>query len=317
MTNVTVLMTVYNGMPFVRQAVQSVLDQTLTDWRCVIVNDGSSDATREFLESINDSRFVILHQENAGIAAAMNHGLQHCDTRYVARLDADDVALPTRLAEQVAFLEKHPEVGLVGAQVVPMGERGLGSSLRLPLEHHAITNALMAGRHAVVHSSIMLRTAMLRQAGGYWTLSMGEEYDMMLRVGEISRLANLDQVLLLYRVHQGSLTANAMRLARFRIALACELARRRQSGLPPITPEEFQTLREARPWWQRTVETLDIYARRQYRIAVAEMYGHRPLLGRVRLAWAALCAPRLTIERLARTFWSKSTSTIGYEPHCL
>lgn len=300
MTKVTVLMTVYNGLPFVRQAVQSILDQTLSDWRCVIVNDGSTDGTGDFLASIRDERFVILHQQNAGISVAMNNGLQHCTTRYVARLDADDVAVPTRLAEQVAYLDAHPEIGLVGTQVVPMGERRLGRSLKLPLEHNAIMSGLLLGRHAVVHSSIMLCTELLRQVGGYWTLPMGEEYDMMLRLGEVTKLANLDRVLLLYRVHRGSLTDRAMRLAQFRIALACELARRRQRGLPAITPEEFQALRDARPWWRRSAEAFDIHARRQYRIAVAEMHGHHPLRGRARLAWAALCSPRLTVERVIR-----------------
>jgi glycosyltransferase involved in cell wall biosynthesis len=300
MTKVTILMTVYNGLPYVRQAVRSVLNQTLGDWRCVVVNDGSTDGTGDFLESIRDERFLVLHQENAGISVAMNNGLQHCTTQYVARLDADDIAVQTRLAEQMAYLDSHPEVGLVGTQVVPMGERRLGRSLKLPLEHDAIMTALMLGRHAVVHSSIMLRTRLLRDVGGYWTLPMGEEYDMMLRMGEVSRLANLDRVLLLYRVHEASLTNNAMRLAQFRIALACELARRRRAGLPPITAEEFEVQRQARPWWRRCAESFDIHARRQYRLAVAEMYGRHPLRGRARLGWAAMCSPRLTIERVLR-----------------
>lgn len=300
MTKVTVLMTVYNGMPFVRQAVQSVLDQTLTDWRCVIVNDGSTDGTSDFLASIRDERFVIVHQANAGISVAMNNGLQHCTTRYVARLDADDVAVTTRFAEQVAYLDAHPHVGLVGTQVVPMGERRLGKSLKLPLTHEAIMSALISGRHAVVHSSIMLRTDLLRQLGGYWTLPMGEEYDMMLRMGEVSKLANLNRVLLLYRVHQGSLTDKSMRLAQFRIALACELARRRHAGLPAISAEDFQALCNARPWWRRCAESFDIHARSQYRLAVAEMCGHHPIRGRARLGWAALCSPRLTVERVLR-----------------
>ena len=316
MTKVTVLMTVYNGLPFVRQAVESILDQTLTDWRFVIVNDGSTDGTRDYLESIRDERFAIVHQENAGISVAMNNGLQHCKTPYVARLDADDVALPTRLAEQVAFLDAHSNVGLVGTQVVPMGERRLGRSLTLPLEHEAIIGALISGRHAVVHSSIMLRTELLRQVGGYWTLPMGEEYDMMLRLGEVSQLANLDRVLLLYRVHQGSLTGKAMRLAQFRIALACELARRRRAGAPRITPEEFQALRDARPWLSRAVESFDIHARRQYRVAVAEMCGHHPLRGRARLAWAALCSPRLTVERVIRVVRNSppARETLNHNP---
>lgn len=300
MTKVTVLMTVYNGIPYVQQAVQSVIDQTLSDWRCVIVNDGSTDRTGEYLDSIRDERFFILHQQNSGISVALNNGLQHCTTPYIARLDADDVAVPTRLAEQVAFLQTCPEIGLVGTQVVPMGTQSLGKSLRLPLDHDAICSALIRGRHAVVHSSIMVRTELMQRLGGYWTLPMGEEYDMMLRLSEISRLANLDRVLLHYRVHRGSLTDNSMRLAQFRIALACELAIRRRAGLPAITVEEFERQRNARPVWQRTAEWFDIYARRQYRMAVADIYGGRPVGGRLRLALAALCSPRLTVERVLR-----------------
>ena len=233
--DVTILMPAYNGMPYLRDAVQSVRDQTLRNWRCVIVNDGSTDDTREFLDSIDDDRFVVRHQQNAGIAAAINHGLDYCDTKYVARLDADDVALPTRLAEQVAYMESHPDVGLVGSQVAPMGDSGSGRSLRLPLDHDAICEALLDGRHAMVHSSVMGRTALIKEIGGYWLYPIGEEYDLMLRLGEVSRLANIDRVLVHWRVHEQSLTGSKMRMTRFYIDYACELARRRQAGDPPIS----------------------------------------------------------------------------------
>lgn len=298
--SVSILMPVYNGMPYLRQAVQSVLDQTLTNWQCVIVNDGSCDDTRDFLASIRDDRFLILDQQNAGISAAVNHGLRHCLAPYVARLDADDIALPTRLAEQTTFLDAHPEVALVGTQVVPMGAQGTGASLQLPTEHHAIMSALLAGRHAVAHSSAMIRTDVLRQLGGYWSLAFGEEYDLMLRIGEVAQLANLDRVLLHYRVHQASMNGSAMRRMRTSVAYACELARRRQSRLPAISFDDFQAQRNTRPRWQRWAETIDVHARAQYRVAQAELYGGQKLRGVARLAWAAACSPRLTIERLLR-----------------
>src|SRR4051812_30777686 len=181
--DVSILMPVYNGMPYVREAVESVLAQTLTNWQCVIINDGSRDGTRDYLATLNDPRFQILDQENAGISAAINHGLEHCTARYIARLDADDIALPTRLAAQVAFLDVHPDVALVGTQVVPMGARGAGSSLKLPTTHDDIMSDLMAARHAIAHSSVAIRAEILRQIGGYWALSFGEEYDLMLRIG--------------------------------------------------------------------------------------------------------------------------------------
>jgi glycosyltransferase involved in cell wall biosynthesis len=300
MTDVTTLMTVYNGMPYLRQAVESLCAQTVDDWRCVIVDDGSTDGTGDFLRSIRDARIHIIHQENTGTAAAANRGLEFCNTRYLARMDADDVTLPTRLAEQAAFLDAHAEVGLVGAQMAPLGSAGIGMSLQLPTEHEAIMAALLAGRHGMAHSCIMLRTELLKRLGGYWPYRLNDAWDMMLRMGEVSRLANLDRVLHHYRVHDGSQTGSRMKKMRFSIALACELARRRRTGAPPISADEFQAEWNARPWWRRAGESVDLYARGQYRMAIAERYGGRRLRGSARLAWAALCAPQLTIERLAR-----------------
>lgn len=304
-------MPVYNGLPYVQQAVESVVAQTHHNWQCVIVNDGSSDGTREYLEQISDPRFVIMHQENTGIAGAVNAGLARCTGKYIARLDADDVALPTRLAEQAAYLDAHPDVGLLGTQVVPLGERSTGPNLRLPLEHDAIMRDLRAGRHAVAHSSIMMRAEVLRSVGGYWSHPFGEEYDLMLRVGEAARLANLDRVLLHYRVHQSSMNGSAMRRMRTSIDYACELARRRQAGEPPIAYDAYVASRAARAWWRRAAEIVDIHARSQYRLAVAEMYGRNPVRGMCRMAWAAACQPRLSVERAIRVLRRRTSREAG------
>jgi hypothetical protein len=154
----------------------------------------------------------------------------------------------------------------------------------------------------------MMRTDLLKQIGGYWAYRLNDAWDMMLRMGEASRLANIDRVLHHYRVHEGSLNGSAMRRMRFSIELACELARRRQVGLPMIKPEDFQALRNARPWWRRATAAVDLHARCQYRLALAELHGRQPLVGSARMAWAALCAPQLTIERLARIIGSRGAN---------
>ena len=187
----------------------------------------------------------------------------------------------------------------MGTQVAPFGDRAAGGSLRLPLGHDAIYRALRAGRHALANSSIMFRMTLAQQIGDYWSLRVAEDWDFMLRMGEVSRLANLDRVLLLYRFHEGSLTSEMPR-TRFCIDFACELARRREAGLPVVTPEDFQVQREARGWCQRLRDAIDIHSRGQYRSAMAELYGAHRLRGAARLAWAAICAPRLTMERLER-----------------
>ncbi|HMP05365.1 MAG TPA: glycosyltransferase family 2 protein [Lacipirellulaceae bacterium] len=166
MPRVSVLMTVYNGMPFLPEAVESLFAQTLSDFELVVVDDGSTDGTGEYLASVTDPRLRVITRENGGTSAAANQGLTACVGEYVARMDADDVSLPTRLAEQAAYLDAHPEVGLVGVQMAPLGERGVGRSLALPTSHRAIDDALMAGRHGLGHSCIMFRAELLRRLGG-------------------------------------------------------------------------------------------------------------------------------------------------------
>jgi glycosyltransferase involved in cell wall biosynthesis len=294
-------MTVYNGMPYLPAAVESVLRQTLSDVRLVIVNDGSTDTTVDYLNRLSADRVTVLHQENQGTAAAANHGFAHCHTEFTARMDADDMSLPERLAAERDFLVAHPDVGLVGTQITPLGEKKIGRSLTLPTDHDEIYASLLAGRHALAHSSIMFRTQLLRDIGGYWSLPLVDDWDMMLRMGEAARLANLDRVLHRYRVHQASLNGASMRRLRFSYAYACELARRREYQLPTISPDDFAELQRARPVWQRGAESLDLYARGQYRRAIGEMCGRHPWLGRARLMWAAACAPQLTCQRIARS----------------
>jgi glycosyltransferase involved in cell wall biosynthesis len=300
MTDVSILMTVYNGMPYLPLAVGSAFAQTLRDFRLVIVNDGSTDGSADYLNRLTDPRVLVLHQSNQGTAAAANFGLAHCDSEFVARMDSDDVSLPTRLETQLAFLKSRPEVGLVGTQVAPLGTAGAGRSLQLPLSHEEIYTALLAGRHGLAHSSIMFRTELLRNLGGYWSLPLVDDWDMMLRMGEAAKLANLDQVMHHYRVHAGSLNGSGMRRMRLSIDYACEMARSRWAGLRPVPLDKFRAQRDRRPWWQRGWESLQTHARDQYRVAIAELYGGRPVRGRLRLAWAALCAPALTVQRLIR-----------------
>jgi glycosyltransferase involved in cell wall biosynthesis len=300
MNSVSVLMTVFNGMPYLPLAVASVLSQTLRDFRFVIVNDGSTDGSVDYLNGLTDSRVTVVHQENQGTGPAANRGLQLCDTEFVARIDADDVAFPTRLERQHQFLTRHAEVGLAGTQVAPLGEAGAGRCLALPTKHEAICRALHNGRHAMSHSSVMIRASILKSIGGYWTQPLFDDWDMMIRVGEVSRLANLNEVLHYYRVHRGSLNGSSMDRVRLSIDYACESARRRRNGLPPISIETFKQQRDARPWWRQRWDGLENYALQQYRVASADMYGGRPLRGRARLAWAAVCAPQLTAARIAR-----------------
>ena len=301
MKKLTVAINVYNGMPYLPDAVESILGQTYTDFELLIVNDGSTDGSCEYLATLSDPRVRIIHQENQGCSAASNVAILQCCTPYLARMDADDVAHPERLERQLAFLEQHPEIGLLGTQTACRGDRTVGSSIKLPCTHEEIWKALNSGFHAMAHPTLMMRTALIRQLGGYWSYRLADDdVDMMLRMGEICQLANLDLALLQYRVRQDSISGMDVEGMRFSCDFAIELRRRRSLQLPAITPEQYQEMKDSRPWFQKTAEAIEIYARTQYRLAIEEMYGNNPLRGRFRLVWAALCSPQLTFQRLRR-----------------
>lgn len=301
MTDVTVAMNVFNGMPYLPEAVDSIRSQSLEDIEIIIVNDGSQDGTRDYLDSLTDPRIRVIHQANAGTAAASNVGLENCRTPYLARMDADDVALPNRLAVQLEHFKRHSEVGLVGTQAAWLGPSSVGKSIRLPMTHDAIWKALVDGRHAMVGASLMMKVDVARSVGGHWTAyRLYEDIDLMLKMGEVSRLANIDQTLYHYRVVQSSLNGTGLEKIRFYDRYAVELSRRRLAGMPMISPEEFAEIRSAIPWWSKMFEQFELHARSQYRLATEEIFGGQQVRGRTRLAWAALCSPRLTIGRLKR-----------------
>lgn len=311
MTKLTVGLNVYNGMPFLPEAVDSLLNQTLQDFELVIVNDGSTDDSAEYLNSLTDPRVRVIHQENGGCSVASNVVIKQCTTPYLARMDADDIAMPDRLQKQLDFMERHPEVGMVGTQTVCMGDQSVGKkSIKLPASHEAIWDALISGHHAMCHPTVMMRTSVIQGIDGYWQYGeLDDDTDMMLRMGEAAKLANLDEPLYRYRVHQGSLSGSGMRRVRFSYEYSIELANRRKLGLPSLTPDEYRAERDKRPKVAHLLDAIDIHARCQYRVAVEEIFGGKSIRGRLRLAWAALCSPRLTVQRLKRMMRSTSPQT--------
>lgn len=300
MAEVSVLMTVYNGMPYLAPAVESIIDQTLEDFYFIIVDDGSTDGTADYLDGLKDPRIVVIRQENQGTAAAANHGLKHVTTPFLARMDADDVALPHRLEVQLKYLREHPDVGLVGGQVVPLGDHGVGGSLALPLGHEAIDRCLMLGQHAMSHSSLMMRAGVLQSIGGYWKHRLVDDIDMMIRMGEVSKLANINEVLLKYRVHSDSVNGRGQMRLHQSYQYAIKLAEIRRAGQPPISIEEFEAMQRNRHWLVRACEKLHVHAITQYRIGTADILGNRRLSGAFRIAWAMCCSPKRTFQRLSR-----------------
>ncbi|PYQ97187.1 MAG: hypothetical protein DMF96_15645 [Acidobacteria bacterium] len=206
MSRVTVIMPVHNAASYLQAAIDSVLLQDAPDFKLLIIDDGSDDRSREILELQSDPRVEVVFRPRSGLGAVLNYGINLCTTPYVARMDADDLCAPGRLRLQLEFLESHPDVGAVGTQFIYFADNGRSlPSPRLPLAHDEITRLLSNGNLALVHASLMFRTEALRAVGGYRISGIGEDWDLFLRLGETTRLANLESRLYRWRIHPGNI----------------------------------------------------------------------------------------------------------------
>ena len=207
---VTVLMSVRNGLPYLPEAVASVLAQSFADFEFIILDDASTDGTADYLRSVGDPRLrVISLAENIGLTAALNRGLGEARGEFVARHDADDLSHPRRLQEQVAFLRANPACAVVGSQARLVDARGrsLGKK-NFPLSHRSICFAHLFD-NAFAHSAVTFRRASVGSYDEAWTAS--QDYELWSRVSERYALANLPQWLVTLRVLDGSITSQHKR----------------------------------------------------------------------------------------------------------
>ncbi len=203
---ISVLMSVYNGERFLREAVESVLSQTCTDFEFIIVNDGSSDGSAEILESYADPRVRLVHNSrNLGLSQSLNRGLEEAVGRYVARMDADDISLPERFERQMAFMDEHPEVGACGTWAKDIDEAGA-----IVAEHRTIVGKRLHCYYwipsPIIHPSAMIRTELLKELR-YADVSYAQDFNLWLRIVKAGfKLGNLTEFLFLYRVHAMSIS---------------------------------------------------------------------------------------------------------------
>jgi len=208
---VTVLMPVYNGQRYLRQAIESILGQTFTNFEYLIVDDGSVDASRDIVRSYRDSRIKLIeNKKNLGVVKALNCGIALAEGDYIARQDADDISHPKRLEKQVAFLNSHPEIALLGTRVNSIDQHGRRSR---PYGCCTVSSELairwqLMFDNPFVHSSVIMRTGIVRGAGGYNENFLAcEDYELFSRLAYSYKATNLQEALLDYRYHSGSVAS--------------------------------------------------------------------------------------------------------------
>jgi Glycosyl transferase family 2 len=229
---VSAVVPVFNGEVHVAEAIESLLAQTLDELEVIVVDDGSTDGTPGIVAALarKDERVrVISNERNLGLAAATNRGWRAARADYVARLDADDIALPDRLARQIAFLDANPQVAAVGGAAITINRAGRRIGLvTLPTSSRTI-KAQLPLRSCFIQSAVTLRRAVLEAVGGY-RFSPGGGYDLWLRLSERFELANLREPVVMYRLQTKDVSPDAVEeLARNVLALLVA-ARRRAAG---------------------------------------------------------------------------------------
>jgi glycosyltransferase involved in cell wall biosynthesis len=216
---VSVVIPVHDREQYIGQAVASVLAQSLRELEVVVVDDGSSDATAAVVERIADPRVRLLRNaENQGIPRTRNRGLREARGRYVAWLDSDDVALPTRLAEQVAFLDACPQVALVGSWAGTLDAAGrFQPRYKVVPTDPADVRARLLLRCPILQYSMLGRAELLKEYGYDEDFPVAQDFDLFVRLSERHALANLPRVLVRRRLHGGRVTRERAGLVRDRV----------------------------------------------------------------------------------------------------
>jgi len=206
---VSVVMSVYNGERYLREAIESILTQTFADFEFIIIDDGSTDASRDIILSYGDSRIRLVDNErNLGLTRSLNRGLQLARGEYVARQDADDVSMPERLARQVAFLDTNPHIVLLGTWAQEIDAEGRALVTREPPCECAAIRWMLLFDNPYIHTSVILRRATVLKEVGFYNekYAYAQDYDLWSRIARVFPVANLPEQLVKFRISRESMS---------------------------------------------------------------------------------------------------------------
>ena len=214
MPKVTVLMPVYNGEQYLREAIDSILWQTFQDFEFLIIDDGSSDNSMDIINSYQDTRIILVKNEsNLGLVLTLNKGLSLAKGEYIARMDADDVSFCDRLEKQVDFLESHSDVCLLGTNAQIINSEGHLQGLCKVVSGNELIKWQMCFTCPFIHPSVIFRSKIISKVDGYTSQAIkgrekysGEDYDLWRKISKISQVDNLQNTLIYLRKHNSNLT---------------------------------------------------------------------------------------------------------------
>lgn len=318
---VTVLMPAYNAGPYLAQALDSVCRQTFDDFELLVIDDGSTDNTREVLAQCRDPRLrTVLHSTNAGLAVRLNEGLALARGTLIARLDADDVAHPSRLALQVAALDREPVLSLVGGYAVNISGDGTFNSMGLyPTSPREISWACCFDS-PFNHSAITFRRDAVMALGGYdKSCGYAEDFELwsrLIRSGLVGR--NLPVALAAYRRHGQQMTAsNADLKVRSNIAI---IGRNLDFFFPDTPPVEREAMAKSIAETHFGIRPVTAAYLSRYRVFLSAfcrrfqtpILSLRRTIGAQLLGFASLAKPHMPLAAIALLI-----AAAGFSPEAL
>lgn len=201
----SVILPIYNGMEYIHDSISSILGQTYSELELIILDDGSTEDIKSIISLFNDNRIKFFSRENKGLGATLNELVSKAKYDLIFRMDADDIAHASRIHKQMEFMENNPDVVLSGSQINFFNEHGKIKAREFPVSHEVILEDLLKSKFSICHPSIVFRKNIFNKIGGYETDGAGEDLDFFLRMSLHGRLANVDEILLDYRIHEKSL----------------------------------------------------------------------------------------------------------------
>ncbi|MFC3215172.1 glycosyltransferase [Novosphingobium panipatense] len=238
---VTVAMSVFNGAPFLSEAIESVLGQDFGDFEFLIVDDGSTDASPTIVRdyAAKDSRIRPILRENRGLVASLNEMIESARAPLIARMDSDDICRPDRFNRQVRFLNANPDYGVVGSWSEDIGVHGeplVRTGADHPVTHEEMVSSIQSGGPLICHPAAMFRREIVRAVGGYHSAFVHcEDLDLWLRLSSVTRLGNIPERLLKYRRYPDQVSSRHAMEQQIGSVVAHAAWRERRAGRPDPT----------------------------------------------------------------------------------
>ena len=211
MPKISVVMPVYNGEKYLKEAIDSILNQTFTDFEFIIIDDGSTDKTEQIIKSYDDKRILyIKNEKNLGVAESLNKGLDMAQGEYIARMDADDISMPKRFEKQIDFMDVHCEYGVCGTGVIIFQDDEYICQRMFSESHKALRVDLIFG-NALAHPTVMIRksiseSVLLRYDEDF---EKAEDYELWTRISNNIQIHSIKEPLLKYRIHENQVSTSS------------------------------------------------------------------------------------------------------------